>query len=292
MKIKIAAVQMKVLGEEPEHNLASALRLANEAVSLGAHYIVFPEFMISDFSKRMVDFAEPIPGPTTKAFLEIAEKSGAHFVISVSEKVEDRIFNSAVLISSEGITGVYRKTHLWRDEDELEGLEEPDIFNSGSELPVFDFGPVKAGVMICWDAQYPEVPRVLSLKGAEIIFYPNNRSTIDHAYISALALRNVTPIVAVNRVGVREIFPTNLERTKKLLPATIEEREGRIMYRCRGDSAIFDEAGRVLVSARDEEKIITAEIDIEKVRLLRERSQYLHQRRPDLYGPITESPTN
>jgi len=210
MKIKIAAVQMKVLGEEPEHNLASALRLANEAVSLGAHYIVFPEFMISDFSKRMVDFAEPIPGPTTKAFLEIAEKSGAHFVISVSEKVGDKIFNSAVLISSEGITGVYRKTHLWRDEDELEGLEEP----------------------------------------------------------------------------------TNLERTKKLLPATIEEREGRIMYRCRGDSAIFDETGRVLASARDEEKIITAEIDIEKVRLLRERSQYLHQRRPDLYDPITESPTN
>ncbi len=289
MRIKVAAVQMKIFGDEPEKNLRSALRLAREAVGAGARFIIFPESMTSDSTPRAAEFAEPVPGPTTEVFQRLAREADVNFVISVNEREKKKLYNSTVLVEPGGIAGVYRKTHLWEDEDDLEGFGEKEVFSPGDEIAVFNFGGIRAGVMVCWDGQYPEIPRVLALAGAEVIFYPNNRSGMELAYLAALAERNVVPIIAVNRVGLREIFPPDRERTKRLLSVPVEERKGRFFYRCRGETTIFDETGKTLAGVRDVEKVITAEIDTGRVRELRERKQYFRCRRPELYGLISRT---
>ncbi|MDQ3815510.1 MAG: carbon-nitrogen hydrolase family protein, partial [Armatimonadota bacterium] len=110
--------------------------------------------------------SEPVPGPTTQKLGELAKHLRAYIVAGIYERVDTLIYNTAALIGRGGeIVGVYRKTHLPREE--VAGGLTP-----GDAYPIFatDFGQV--GLLICWDLQFPEPSRALALQGAEMILLP------------------------------------------------------------------------------------------------------------------------
>jgi len=110
--------------------------------------------------------AQPIPGPVTTLLSEKARLYKSYIITTLLESDGGRTYNAAVLIDREGrLAGKYRKTHLPLAEVE-------DGITPGSEYPVFDTDFGRIGIMICWDAFFPETARILRLKGAEILFWP------------------------------------------------------------------------------------------------------------------------
>jgi predicted amidohydrolase len=121
-----------------------------------------------DFSALRRSLAEPIPGPLSRRLGVIASRYGIYVVANYTELVQNKMFNTAVVIDRTGqVVGKYRKTHLCAPEKRCFGID------AGNELPVFklDFGTV--GIAICMDIYFPELFRVLTLKGAEIILWPH-----------------------------------------------------------------------------------------------------------------------
>lgn len=115
-----------------------------------------------------VSWAEPIPGPTSERLSEIAKLRGSYVAASILERQGDAVYNTGLLIDRNGgLVGKYRKVQLTLQEGFLNGCVP------GNELPIFhtDFGVV--GYMICYDYHYPEIPRLLALKGAELILFSN-----------------------------------------------------------------------------------------------------------------------
>lgn len=112
--------------------------------------------------------AEPIPGPMTERFGNIAREYGMYIIPNYTELDGDKMYNTAVIIGRDGeVVGKYRKTHLCGSEGRCFGISQ------GDELPVFDLDFGRVGIAICMDMYYPEIFRILTLKGARIIFWPH-----------------------------------------------------------------------------------------------------------------------
>ena len=106
-------------------------------------------------------------GPFSIFLEEQCKKHNMHIVSGINERVENRLYNSSVLVGPTGITGTYRKLHLFKN--------EKDFFTPGDlGLPIFRMGSLCIGMLICFDWIFPEAWRVLSLKGADIICHPSN----------------------------------------------------------------------------------------------------------------------
>jgi predicted amidohydrolase len=148
-------------------SVAGFCKLVEAAAAQKPDVICLPEgITVIGNGKSYPEVSEPIPGPTTRTLGGLAAKLGCYIVAGIYERVGSVIYNSAVLLDRKGqVAGVYRKTHLPREE--VEGGLTP-----GDEYPVFqtDFG--KVGLMICWDLQFPEPARALALQGAEVILLP------------------------------------------------------------------------------------------------------------------------
>jgi predicted amidohydrolase len=142
-------------------------RLVEGAASQRPDVVCLPEgITVVGTGKSYPEVSEPVPGPTTRRLGELAKKLRAYVVAGLFERSGSVIYNTAVLIDRHGeLAGRYRKTHLPREE--AEGGLTP-----GDSYPVFhtDFGTV--GLMICWDAQFPEPARALGLEGAELVLLP------------------------------------------------------------------------------------------------------------------------
>src|SRR5207302_2067138 len=134
--------------------------------------MVLPELFNTGYQFVSVDevraLAEEIPGgPTTERLRKLAAERRTHVVAGLAERAGNRLFNSAVLVGPGGLIGVYRKTHLF--------FEENLFFSPGDTgFPVFDIGPARVGLMVCFDWFFPESARTLALKGAQVIAHPSN----------------------------------------------------------------------------------------------------------------------
>jgi predicted amidohydrolase len=137
-----------------------------------ADLIVLPELFASGYQfvsqEEAHQLAEPVPdGPTTRRLMEIAKRRRLHIVAGLPERAGSACYNSAVVVGPAGLIGCYRKTHLF--------YEETLFFTPGdSGFQVWDIGPAKIGVMICFDWYYPEAARSLAVQGADIICHPSN----------------------------------------------------------------------------------------------------------------------
>jgi predicted amidohydrolase len=144
-----------------------AERIGNLAQPLDI--ICLPELInVAGLPGTSSSWAEPIPGPTSELLSEKAREAGAYIGASILEQQGDAVYNTGLLIDrTGGLVGKYRKTHVTLNEGLLRG------YAPGNECPVFptDFGVI--GYMICYDGHYPELPRLLSLKGAELILFSN-----------------------------------------------------------------------------------------------------------------------
>jgi predicted amidohydrolase len=214
----------------------------------------------------VTETAQVIPGAVTNMLGRKARAYGTYVVTSLHERDGDQIYNTAVLIDREGrIAGKYRKTHLAM-------IEGEDGVTPGSQYAVFetDFG--KVGMMICWDAWFPEPARILRLKGAELLVLPiaGDGDTKHWDVISrARAIDNGVFLVASSTVA-------------------------------QSPSRIVDHAGEVLAETLDPFGIAVSDIDLDREDRLRwlsvgpadgeARRLYIQERRPDTYGILSETP--
>lgn len=172
--VRVAVVQFdpQVGIQHSQANLEHSLELAREAAMNGANLIVLPELANTGylFGTRQEAFlhAELIPeGPSMQAWLDFARKHQVYLAAGLAERDGVQLFDSAVLVGPGGFIGKYRKAHLWN--------REKLWFTPGNlGFPVFDTPIGRIGLLICWDIWFPEVPRLLSLQGADIICSLNN----------------------------------------------------------------------------------------------------------------------
>lgn len=216
---------------------------------------------------------EPVPdGPTTRLMQELAKKHSMVIVVPIYEEEQTGVYyNTAAVIDADGsYLGKYRKTHI----PQVAGFYEKFFFKPGnSGWPVFQTAYCKLGVYICYDRYFPEGWRALALNGAEYIVNPSATVAGLSQYLwkleqPASAVANGVYIGACNRVGTEA--PWDIGR----------------FY---GSSYIVDPRGEFLCEAsEDQNELIYADMDMEKVREVRNLWQFFRDRRPETYGIIAD----
>jgi N-carbamoylputrescine amidase len=285
-KFSIGLVQMSC-SLDPGDNLAKAQARIREAANRGAQIICLQELFRSQYFCReenpdLFALAEPIPGPTTTALGATARELGVVIVAPVFERRAAGVYhNSAAIIDADGsVKGLYRKMHI--PDDPL--YYEKFYFTPGDlGFPSFETRFGRIGVLICWDQWYPEGARLMSLSGANILFYPTaiawhpaEKSEHGAAQLDAWrtiqrshAIANGVFVAAVNRVGFEGPRDSGLEFW--------------------GSSFVADPFGQVIAQAStDKEEILVAECDLARMEEVRRNWPFLRDRRIDAYAPILE----
>ena len=215
---------------------------------------------------------EAVPdGPTTKLMQEYAKKHSMVIVVPVYEQdITGVYYNTTAVIDADGsYLGKFRKIHI----PQVAGFYEKFFFKPGNlGYPVFDTAYCKLGVYICYDRHFPEGWRALALNGAEYIVNPSATVAGLSQYLwkleqPASAVANGCYIGAVNRVGTEA--PWNIGK----------------FY---GSSYIVNPRGEFLCEAsEDQDELVTADMDMEMVREVRNLWQFFRDRRPETYGDLT-----
>ena len=279
-QISVAALQLG-FSDNIDRNIANVSRLVREAAARGAQVILPPELFESEYFCRVEDealFANARPTaehPSVLAMQALAAELKVWIPTSFFEADGPHHYNSLAMIDPDGkIAGVYRKSHI----PDGPGYEEKFYFRPGNTgFKVWD-GPDRTtlGVGVCWDQWYPETARAMMLMGAQVLFYPTaigsepHDDSLDTARLWRRAMvghavSNVVPIVAANRVGTEH---------------------GQTFY---GTSFITDERGDILAELdRAEEGVITATLDLDRVKRHRAAFGFFRDRRPELYGRLVE----
>ncbi len=227
----------------------------------------------AEHHKRWYFFAEKIPGYTTEVMQECARENGMIIIVPLYEETITGVYyNSAAIIDGDGkLLGVYRKNHI---PDVPPTFNEKFYFKPGNlGYPVFQTDYGKIGIYICYDRHFPEGARALGLNGADIIFNPSATTAGVSKYLWELeqpahAVANGYFVGAINRVGIEEPW-----------------KSGRFY----GGSYFCNPRGQIVAQAGEEEdEIVTAELDFDEVRQVRNAWQFFRDRRPETYGPLTE----
>lgn len=280
-----------------QHNTADTkdnmLRLGEGITDLakrGAKLIVLQElhntlYFCQTEDVDLFDLAEPIPGPSTTFYCELAKKLGVVIVASLFEKRAPGLYhNTAVVIESNGeIVGKYRKMHIPDDP----AYYEKFYFTPGD----MGFHPIqtsvgKLGVLVCWDQWYPEAARLMAMQGAEMLIYPTAIGYADNdtpeeqqrqrmawqTVMRGHAVANGLPVIAVNRVGFE--------------PDPSGQTAGIQFW---GTSFVAGPQGEIVYEAStDDEESIVVEIDMDRSEQVRRWWPFLRDRRIDAYGDITK----
>ncbi len=287
--VPVAVIQKRA-SEDLAANLAGTLDAIAEAAQRGAKIICTQELFRSKYfcqseDYRYFDFAESIPGPSSRALCAVAKKHNVVVVGSLFEKRAAGLYhNTAVVIDANGeLLGTYRKMHI--PDDPL--FYEKFYFTPGDlGFKAFTTRYAKIGVLICWDQWYPEAARITALKGAEVIFFPTaigwhpgEEAPVNVAQHESWeliqrshAVANGVFIAAPNRVG---------HETFEGIPG-----QGIQFW---GQSFLCDPRGQVLQRGSvDQEEILIAECDLSQIDAQRQHWPFLRDRRIDAYAPITE----
>jgi N-carbamoylputrescine amidase len=278
-KVTVAALQL-ALGDDMQENIAAVSALVREAAARGARIILPPELFEGMYFCRTQDeshFARALPHdrhPAVLAMQKLAAELGVYIPTSFFEADGHHHYNSLAMIDDKGkVMGVYRKSHI----PDGPGYSEKFYFrpgNTGFKVWKTRYGVIGAG--ICWDQWYPETARTMMLMGAEILLFPTAIGTEPHdpdldtsrmwrRAMIGHAVSNVVPVVASNRVG----------------------KEGDQLF--YGHSFISDERGDILAELGAKETgVITASLDLEQARKHRAAFGFFRDRRPDLYGRLTQ----
>lgn len=208
--LKLAGIQISCY-EEKDRNIEKAAKLAQVAIEKGAQIICFQELFTNpwfprEMNKKHFSLAEKMDGPSVTRMQKMAEEYEVVLICPIFEMGEDGFFNSAVIIDAGGeILGTYRKIHV----PQIPLWEEKYYFLPGNlGFPVFKTKFAVIGVQICWDNFFPEGSRILTLKGAQIIFSPTAAAFASQKkwemVIASNAISNGVYIFRVNRVGSEE----------------------------------------------------------------------------------------
>lgn len=254
--------------------------LIPQAVAQGATLIGLPEFSLIPYFPGVrnvvgFDWAEALPGGISEQFFSaLAQEHKVTIIGSLYEKATDgTYYDTATIHTVDGkLAGFTRKIHI----PSGEGYHETDYFVGGDHYPTFTVDGLTLATPTCYDQWFPELARIYSLNGAELIFYPTaigeepSDRTMDtseawQTVMRGHAIANGVYVAAANRVGVEN---------------------GIRLY---GSSFICDPSGKVLAQAgRDTTEVIVADVSPAVLSHWREHFPLLHQRRPAAYGRISE----
>jgi N-carbamoylputrescine amidase len=276
--LRLAVLQARLGGTRDENNdrIESMVR---QAAADGARLILPPELFDGPYFPRVIDdaaFASAAPldsHPTVLRFESLAAELGVVVPISVFERDADRYFNTLVLSDAGRRVAVYRKSHI----PDGPGYEEKHYFSPGDTgFGAWDTSAGRVGPAVCWDQWFPEGARSMALAGAEILLYPTaigsepnhpDQDTRDpwRRVMVGHAVANSVPVAAANRVG---------------------DEDGQRFY---GSSFVCNGRGDVLAElGRDAEGILRVDIDRAEAARYRQWFGLARDRRPDLYGALTD----
>jgi len=252
---------------EKTANLDLAKQLISEAKNKGARMIAFPEFLMAfspsaQSAEELAEISETLDGPFTRSLRKAAKAANIETLATIYEKsdVPGRVYDTALWIDAAGdLSAVYRKLHLY---DAL-GFKESDKFLAGSELvQPFKSAIGVIGMMICYDLRFPELSRLLTLTGAEILVSPSGwvqgDMKVEHwqTMVRARALENGCYVIAPDQIGNIYI----------------------------GHSMVVDPFGRVVIDMGERQGFEIVDLDLSMVGEVREQLPLLKNRRADIYG--------
>jgi deaminated glutathione amidase len=267
--VRAAAVQLKSIADK-ERNLEVAGSLVRAAAEDGAELIVLPEkFNLLGTTEQMSEGAESLDGPTLQWVSGLAGETSTWIVAgSIVERREgeEKLRNTSALVGPDGnIEAIYRKVHMFDVEVGGVTYRESETEAPGDELVLAEAADVPVGMTICYDLRFPEMFRILALRGARVIALPSAftlHTGKDHweVLVRARAIENQVFMVAAGQIG--EHFPE---------------------HRSYGRSMIVDPWGLVLATAPDSECYVVADLDFDVQDRIRKQLPSLANRRPAAY---------
>ena len=286
-RTKIALIQMRC-GTEPEKNFIRAVEFICDAAKKGGQIVCLPELFRSQYfcqteDHKYFELAEEVPGRSTSALGELACELGIVIIASLFEKRSAGVYhNTAAIIGADGeLLGKYRKMHI--PDDPL--YHEKFYFTPGDlGFQAWPTANGKIGVCVCWDQWYPEAARLTALRGAEIIFYPtaigwhpSEKKEFGAAQYSAWetiqrghAIANGCYVAAANRVGH-------------------EAPAGGDGIEFWGQSFIGGPSGEIVAKgSADQEEIVMADVEWNRVNEHRTHWPFLRDRRVDAYAGLDQ----
>jgi agmatine deiminase len=279
-RVAVGLIQTSVF-VDPDLTLNKTLEKVKKAIALGAKIICLQELYRARYFPQSEDgdtshLSETIPGESTEVFSRVAKEDEVVIIVPIFEKGQDGSFyNTAAVIDADGsIRGCYRKVHI--PHDPL--FYEKSYFRAGSEYEVFDTRYARIAVLICYDQWFPEAARIVSLKGADIIFYPTAIGWIAGEELlegdwhdaweivqRAHAIANGVHVAVANRVG----------------------HEGDLIF--WGSSFACDSFGNVIARAGEkDDEVLVVELDLDMNASVREGWGFFKNRRPETYGPLSQ----
>lgn len=267
---RVALAQLNSCLGDVQANLERAAAVIGDAQREGADFILFPELYLQGYraDERFAETALDADGPIVADLAQMASEANIHVIMGSARKdgsFPHNVYNSAFFLAPTGLLGVYDKTHLGTFRVYREGV----YFARGRRIPTFDTDFGRVGLQICYDADFPEVSRVLALKGAEINFIisagPSEFRAGWKQLLFVRSVENALFSVYCNVAGTQkdsEFF---------------------------GGSRIVDPSGDVVVTARDDvEDFVVGDIDLERVRRVRHEMHLFDERQPRLYREIAD----
>lgn len=288
--LKIGVVQQTVSTNDKQTNWQKSTQQIQQLAEQGCELVMLQElhstlYFCQQENTDFFDLAEPIPGPATEYFAEVAAKNNIVLITSLFEKRGSGLYhNTAVVFDKQsGMVGKYRKMHIPDDP----GFYEKFYFTPGD----LGFEPIqtsvgKLGVLVCWDQWYPEAARLMAMAGADILFYPtaigwdkNDTPDEQHRQFEAWqtiqrshAVANSVPVVVANRCGFE--------------PSPVSGDPGIQFW---GQSFIAGPQGELLAQASiDEEQSLMVDLDLQRTEQIKRIWPYFRDRRIDAYEDLSK----
>jgi predicted amidohydrolase len=260
MSYRLALAQLDPAPGDVVANLEKIKSAAHSAHGAGAHVLIFPELFLSGISSPDSYGKTSLPaGELGRELASLAAETRLDLLVGFCEKsdADQRLYNSAMYVTQAGqVVALYRKTHPFSD--------EYLVFAQGDRLFTFPTQYGLAGILICFDIEFPETARSLALRGAQIIYAPTANMAPylpqQQAYARARACENHVFVAVCNRIGKST------------------------SHKFFGHSLVASPLGQILCEGGEEEEMLIADIDLSQIDESRRVFTYLHQRRPELYG--------
>lgn len=268
---KLAICQLKVV-DDKNSNINRAVEMINQSSKNKADIVILPEMFNCPYDNvKFKEYAETREQSTTlKAISEAAKDNNVLIVAgSIPELDNEKIYNSCFIFNNSGeIIGQYRKMHLFDIDTPEIKFKESDTLSAGNEIGIFytDYG--KIGVAICYDMRFPELLRILALKGAMLIIILGAFNMITGPAHWELLIRG--------RAVDNQVF----------IAAASPARNEDLSYVAYGNSMVADPWGDVITGAGENEEVIYADIDFKELKKVRNELPLLKNRRKDIYDII------
>lgn len=289
-KLTVGLVQQAVSDNDKQTNWERSAQQVASLAEQGCELVLLQElhstlYFCQQEDTDLFDLAEPIPGPATDYFAELAARHNIVLITSLFEKRGSGLYhNTAVVFDrQQGMVGKYRKMHIPDDP----GFYEKFYFTPGDMgFQPIDTSVGKLGVLVCWDQWYPEAARLMAMAGADMLFYPTaigwDRTDTDEeqqrqfgawqTIQRAHAVANSLPVVVANRTGFE--------------PSPVAGDPGIQFW---GQSFVAGPQGEILAQASaDKEETLMVEIDLARTEAVKRIWPYFRDRRIDAYDDLTK----